>query len=137
MNKILLALLLSSSFSALASERASCEIKGSLSSFGSSMGIRYHRPVELEECLERGREMFEGTVDDGVRIINPLKNSVTVKSWTTQYKQVKIIHRSESGMKTVERLKRDSVEKGPVQVKVIKVESGFRCWTKDECIPLE
>jgi len=97
--------------------------------------ISYDTKLTFEDCLSKGQDLFNSEVKDGLSIINPLKNQITYKSWTTQYKKVKITYRM-NGEKLVEKLERDVVKKSPVTVKVVKVKSGFKCWTQGDCEPL-
>lgn len=117
---------------AIASEKPVCEIQGNKWYKSANLTVSSFKEMSYDECYAKGQALFDSVVSDGTQIINPIKNTLTIKSWTTQYKTVKITYRS-SGEKITDKLVRDEVVKSPVTVKVFKLKSGYKCWTQGEC----
>ncbi len=122
---------------AFAAEKVVCEVAGKTTLTGANLTVSYAKPLTYEECYAKGEELFNSSVTDGLQIINPFKNILTVKKWTTQYKTVKIKFRGDDGVTIKEKLERAEIKKENETVTVIKLKSGFKCWTKGECEPSE
>lgn len=116
-------------------EKVTCKIDGKTGIFAGG-GTRYTKPMTEDECFQHAADAFNATVESGLIIINPLNNTVTERTFTTQNKSVKATYYTESG-KSSKTFKRSKVEKKLISEKVTKVESGFRCWTQSECIVVE
>ncbi len=126
------------SFSATAqvfNGKPTCEIK-SQTSLLSGGGMKVFRTITEEECFQLGEDAFNSPGTSGTRIINPLNNTVTDRTYQVMNTKVKAIYYSAEGKKS-KTFKRDKVKKVLLSETVTKVESGFRCWTKDECVVVQ
>lgn len=132
MKHLLIVALFSFIGSAFAGEKPVCEVEGNKWYKSANLTISSFKQQSYEECYAKGQELFDSTVADGTQIINPIKSTLTIKSWTTQFKTVKITYRA-NGEKITDKLVRDEVVKSPVTVKVLKLKSGFKCWTNGDC----
>lgn len=115
--------------------KLTCKIDSS-TGFLSGGGIHISRPITEEECFQLGLDEFNSPVMESWNTINPLKNTVTQKTWQTQNKRVKAAYITSNGS-SKKIYKRKNVEKKLVSEKITKIESGFRCWTQGECVALE
>lgn len=123
------------SYAQIISAKPTCKIEAKTGLL-SGGGMIISRPITEDECFKIGEDYFNSPVTEGTNIINPLNNTVTERMFSTQNKRVKAIYLSPGG-KSSKTFKRSHVERVMTSEKITKIESGFRCWTKGECVAVE
>jgi hypothetical protein len=136
MRKLILGTCFMLSFSAFATQNKSnlvCKVKAGHDFQAANLEIGYSKAMSEEECIAKGKELFNTKAQVGWRKINPLNDTVTETDIETEYRKVKITYYHADGEVSRHTLKRDHIRTVHKGKKVTKIQSGYRCWTKGEC----
>jgi acyl-coenzyme A synthetase/AMP-(fatty) acid ligase len=118
-------------------ETFTCKIQGNRVLSLENTTLFYTQPMSYEACLAKAQQLFDETFISTSQRILVRGNAIQRKSWTSQYKRVKAVYKDQDGTTYSETLVRPYVEKGPVEIEIQPIKSGWRCWTRGECAPIE
>jgi hypothetical protein len=112
---------------------SSCELQANHWYNGANLTKVFKKPMSHDECVEKGRELFNVSFTTGSKFIKVWSDKVTETTAVKKYKRVQIKYFEADGSITKTILKRKTSEKGPVIKRTYTIESGWRCWTEGEC----